>query len=409
MRNQVYKYIGLFLLLFVIGGMVTAKPCLAASAEVTISSSTPEVTVDEKVMVYITIESTTAFGDFEANVTYDNTILEYQGGASVISGSDGFLRVYDMGATDSDNKRKYALEFKALKAGTSKISFEDRAMVYSFDSGLEMSVSSNDLEVNVKAAKTASNNAYLKSLVTNPVNITPAFDKNNLEYSVNVGNEIEQLIITAISEDENAKVSISGNDFLKEGENKVIVTVLAESGDVIEYIIKVFREKTEEAAVTPTIMPSETPGIEENQFEVSEIEGIKYAIYSGSYQLLEPGSEVVIPEGYIKTSMIISGISVTAFEPKDAMVSNFYLIYAKNASGEAGFYQYDKIEKTLQRFVSVTSDQTSSSDTSESSMDTKDYKSNLSKAAVVIALLTVICASLVFVIVRMYIKSKKRK
>lgn len=409
MRNRVYKYIGLFLLLFIIGGMVTAKPCLAASAEVTISSSTPEVTVDEKVMVYITIESTAAFGDFEANVTYDNTILEYQGGASVVSGSDGFLRIYDMGVTDSDNKRKYAIEFKALKVGTSKISFEDRAMVYSFDSGLEMSVSSNDLDINVKAAQTASNNANLKSLVTNPVNITPAFDKNNHEYSVNVGNETEQLIITAISEDQNAKVSISGNDFLKEGENKVIVTVLAESGDVIEYIIKVFREKTEEAAVTPTIMPSETPGLEENQFEVLEIEGIKYAIYSGSYQLLEPGSEVVIPEGYIKTSIIISGTSVTAFEPKDAMVSNFYLIYAKNASGEAGFYQYDKIEKTLQRFVSVTSDQTNSSDTSESGVDTKDYKSNLSKAAAVIALLTVLCASLVFVIVWMYIKSRKEK
>ena len=36
--------------------------------------------------------------------------------------------------------------------------------------------------------------------------------------------------------------------------------------------------------------------------------------------------------------------------PSDA-TPEFYLIYAMNAKGETGFYQYDAVEKTIQRYA----------------------------------------------------------
>ncbi|MDF2944589.1 MAG: hypothetical protein K0S01_3447, partial [Herbinix sp.] len=235
MGNKLKKQIGVFILLFIAGGFVTAKPCLAASAEIEIASEASSITVGDNVYVYITITSNTLFSDFEANLTYDDNILEYQGGASVITGSSGFLKISDMGITEGSNTRKYTLKFEALQVGTSEISFSGPAMVSDFALEREMSVSSNVLTLEVKPTVTASSNANLKSLKINPSILEPIFDKNVFNYNVNVGYETENLIIDALPEDNKASVSISGNDFLKEGENKVIVTVLAESGDIIEY------------------------------------------------------------------------------------------------------------------------------------------------------------------------------
>ena len=404
MNTKKTKWITLFLLLLAAGSFLTEKPCLAASADVQMSADFAEVTVGDNIFVYINIDSDVMFGNFEANLTYDDSILDYMGASSVIKGNSGFLKISDMNVLDGDNSRKYTMKFEALQVGICDITFSGPVKVYDFDTGYEMSVSSSELTLKVKAPETASTNAKLKTLKISPALLSPAFDTSIYEYNVNVGYETEQLIITALPEDKKSTVSITGNDLLTEGENKVVVSVLAESGTVIEYTIKVFREY---APTEATI----SPGATQSTFEITTIGGEKYAVYSGKYKLVIPDSSVIIPEGYQSASLIIEGVKISAFVPNDNKASDFVLIYAMNESGEAGFYQYDKVQKTLQRYVPgnlVSNENTASAQTDETAL-TKGYNANLRKAALVIALLSILCTLMIFISIRLLLKLKGRK
>ncbi|NLP34053.1 MAG: hypothetical protein GX359_02540, partial [Clostridiales bacterium] len=120
---KIEKYIGILIVTLLASLFLTAKPVQAASAEVEISADTNQVTVGEDFFVYIRINSDTMFADFEANLTYDDNLLEYTDGASVITGSSGFLKISDFGLAEGSTNRKYTLKFHALKTGNVEISF----------------------------------------------------------------------------------------------------------------------------------------------------------------------------------------------------------------------------------------------------------------------------------------------
>lgn len=73
-----------------------------------------------------------------------------------------------------------------------------------------------------------SSNAYLSEFRINQPGVTPTFSKTTYNYSVTVGEDVDNLTITAVPEDNKATVEISGNSNLKEGENTVIIKVTAE-------------------------------------------------------------------------------------------------------------------------------------------------------------------------------------
>ncbi len=408
MKNKFFRYIIMALFLIFLGNMITVRPTYAASAEVNLTSDVNEVTVGDKIFVYININSSTQFGNFEANLTYDDDLLEYKKGSSVITGDSGFLRISDMSVTQGDKSRKYTLEFKALEAGVCEISFSGRAIVYDIENEKEMSVSSNILNLSIKAPEKASENANLKSLKISPSQLTPEFSANTYEYSVKVGNETDQLIISALPEDEKATVSVSGNDFLKEGENKIVITVLAESGDVIKYNINVFREVSEE----PNDLEEQEDTLETVQktFDIVTTDEGQYLVYSGKYQLIQPQSDVSIPKGYQESSLTIEGTSIPVYVPIENETSEFILVYVENEYGEKGFYQFDRIEKTLQRY---NLDNVLSTDDQNEDLDqgalTEEYNSNLSKAAIVIALLSAFCILMIIVIIRLLLKQKSSR
>ncbi|MBP1756327.1 MAG: hypothetical protein H6Q59_2725 [Firmicutes bacterium] len=408
MKKRLTRYLAGFLLFLLTSGIVIPATALAASAEVELSADASQITLGDEFFLYVNVTSQTEFGDFEGSVTYDEDILEYQGGARQIKGSDGYLTISDRDNTDGDTKRKYTMKFEATKVGICTIEFADRAIVYELG-GAEMSVSSNTLTINVVAPITASGNAKLKDLKISPSVLKPDFKADVYEYSTEVDAEVVQLVLVAIPEDDKAKVSILGNEALTEGENKITISVLAESGDVIEYNIKAVKAAAPEASVTPggELLPDNIHG----NFEVKKIDGDKFAIYSGQYKLLEPGSDVIVPAGYIRTKMIISDVSVTVFYPEGDMESNYLLTYAENELGEAGFYRYDKIERTLQRYEpGVDKVVNQANDTNMEDLITSEtYRTNLTKAAVVIAVLSGLCALLIVLCIRFLLKSRGYK
>ena len=80
---------------------------------------------------------------------------------------------------------------------------------------------------NNTSSSTASNNANLKSLQLDKEGLTPKFNAKTTTYSIVIGNDINTINVTAVPENPSSKVSISENNNLKEGLNKIEVVVTA--------------------------------------------------------------------------------------------------------------------------------------------------------------------------------------
>lgn len=101
------------------------------------------------------------------------------------------------------------------------------------------SQSNNNNKTNTQTNITKNNNAYLSKLQINQEGLTPNFNKNKTSYAVTVGENINDLKVTATAEDSKSKVAISGNKGLKNGDNKVYITVTAQDGTKKVYTITV--------------------------------------------------------------------------------------------------------------------------------------------------------------------------
>ena len=97
--------------------------------------------------------------------------------------------------------------------------------------------------VNVNRNDNRSSNNNLSSLKVNNGTISPNFNKNTLEYNIEVPYEVSSLKIDATAEDSKSKVNISNNNLISEETVKVKVTVTAENGSSKTYTINAKRGK----------------------------------------------------------------------------------------------------------------------------------------------------------------------
>lgn len=168
------------------------------------------------------------------------------------------------------------LTFKALKDGNTTIKLTD--MIGSMD-GVKLNIINNasiEIEINKETNENQNNNGqtvnftedeeenkpivyfaknevrqeenkevknvvyynnYLAKLEIDGYDIE--FDKNILEYSITVDNDVDSLDITAVAEDQTSTVRIYGNSNFKVGENIVKIIVTASDGSERTYVIKV--------------------------------------------------------------------------------------------------------------------------------------------------------------------------
>lgn len=103
--------------------------------------------------------------------------------------------------------------------------------------------------VRAQAAKkptTKSSNNYLEKLVSHNGALSPDFDKNKTTYYVKVPRDVTSLNLSAIAEDDKAKVEIIGNSGFEIGKTSTVyVKVTAENGEQRIYTINVTRADVE--------------------------------------------------------------------------------------------------------------------------------------------------------------------
>lgn len=109
----------------------------------------------------------------------------------------------------------------------------------------------------------------LKSLEVTPEGLTPAFDPETTTYTLEVTASTEKIDVKATSNDEKAKVTVTGNDALKVGDNAVKITVTAEDETARIYTINVKRPEKSTLALSSlkingcTMSPAFSPEVYE--------------------------------------------------------------------------------------------------------------------------------------------------
>ena len=106
-----------------------------------------------------------------------------------------------------------------------------------------------------KPTGSGANNYLLNALSVEGHTLSPAFSTYTYDYELVVSSETEKVVINATPADSNAKVSGTGVIPLNYGDNKITVTVTAQSGTKRDYTIDISRQQPSSSPenTTPTI------------------------------------------------------------------------------------------------------------------------------------------------------------
>lgn len=358
---------GAMLLVALMGLLLMPGEAQAASATVEFTIGTPEVSTGNEFTVVCRVTSSEVFSDVEMKVLYDASIMEFVSGGNKVSGDDGILQISSTGNEDEVKKRTYSLRFKALKAGVGVIEMGKRVTVKNLE-GDSFSVSANRVTLTVSdpessegttdpAAATPapastgppslSTNNKLKSLRFDCLSMTPKFDTNVLEYTVKVDCDTNLLYFNYVAAHNKAAVRIKNNEELLLGENDVRIVVTAESGDKRVYKLKVIKESESETRVRE----QQEKGKSDITFSVYEKEGSIFIQNQYQFQVVDVKDDSILPSGYVKTSVDLEGKSVTAYTMENDLDNNYLLMYLKGTDTEPVLYQYDRMERTVQRYT----------------------------------------------------------
>lgn len=355
-----------FLCLLVMAGIclfpVTVR---ASSGLVQLTTTTSQVAKGDSLTVVCQVTSEDAFLDASFRISYDASILDFISGGRKVTGGNGMLQIASTGNSDEVTKKTFSLQFMAKKKGTTLIA-PDGSIKVTNKAGSSFSMSSNQLVVTVtkkrKPVATAapskipevtpepvlSKENRLKSLSVSAFDFSPAFTPEGKDYTATVDANTDTLYFTYVPQDEKARVRIQGNENLTTGENMVTVAVTAENGSVNEYKITVTKESQQETETREKEDMGNEPAV---GFSIRKKDDRILLKNSYEFEVLDPKELDSVPAGYIQSAIELEGISVPAFTMEHDLSNNYLLLYLKGPSGDKTLYQYDRTEKTIQKYT----------------------------------------------------------
>lgn len=380
MKKILYSLLGLFMLL------IPTLSANAATLNISLSQSNSKIVVGNYITYTVRLSSSSAIGGTRYSFTYDSSKL------TLISGTPNGLS-YDFHGTEKSIT--YTFKFKAKASGNTTVNFVlNEAIDWDGNNFSYNKTTSKTTQIITQKELEASysKNNYLSSLAVDNYSLSPSFNKNTLEYTLTLENDVRRINVTGNKEDSKASITGLGKHDLAEGLNKIEILVTAQNGSTRTYIINATVKelspivvevdgkkynvvRKEELLTAPNstyesttikIGEEEVPAFtnkkinitlvglkdEEGNIALYKYDNEKYTIYQeiqskGIIIIEAPTQE--IPKKYQKVTLKINEKTVTAYQ-KDTS-SSYYLLYGTNIeNGKTNLYQYDSKENTLQIF-----------------------------------------------------------
>lgn len=368
------------ILSFLIGIMLFMGIDKAYAYTYTITASSSNVTVGSNVTV--TLKTNDVMGFYQ--VTSSNN--------AILAGSYG-------DAIESGGYYTKTFTFTAKSAGTAKIIVSPTSSglnVYSTEAALgsisvPITVSAKYVPQQIYINRTYSDNNNLSKLGIDGYELTPGFNKSTLDYTIELIPGTEKIKVTATAESNVARIRGTGDILVTDGMNTINVKVIAENGNEKTYVIRAHMDEKDPIIVKIdgeeyTVVKKReyikkidgyTEGtVKINDFDIptlhSDITGytlvglkdsngeIKLYLYiseSNEYKNYielsfdKIGLLILEDENskYEKTSLKIGDSNLNAYKYGNS--TEYYLLYGANTTtGNTGYYLYDSVENTVQRF-----------------------------------------------------------
>lgn len=344
MKKWIHTFINIiiFMLLFSVC-LSDGKRAQAASASVSVTAKNNSVVKGEAVYVIITVNSSDEIGGFKGYFSYDNSVLRYVTGGSVISGNDDEFLISDTDREIGTHKIKYVVKFIARATGSTSIELKRPYAVYSYsDNQTEMSVSNIPLNIVVKKKGQMQTQA---PKITQEPKVTEIPVQTKEPEITKEPKKTKKPV--AISDNSNGSYNVKAS--LKNG--SVVLST---------------KEK-----YTVTELPDKT----------------------------------LVPDGFGETAMKIGDKLITVYALESSTDHKFVLIYCKKGDLEPEFYLYDKEELTLMPYAKVQAWYRGNSGNSVVIGDT-DSDTEVQKFKYILAIVIIICLLLVIIIISVYIHFK---
>ena len=255
---KIFKKLLLMLVVMLLPGIVSA-----ATANFSISAAY-QVVVGNNVTVTVTVSSSEPLGGWGFGLSYDKNYLQLSSAPDKAHGTN----IAEAADSSKVKSKQYVFKFKALKSGSTTIQVVS-SEAYGWNDEKDMTVSNGSKKLTLKTQAeieaSYSSDAYLKALGVTNYNITPAFDKKVMDYSLEVENDVEKVTITASKNDGNATVSGAGEKELKEGSNKFAIVVTAQKGNTLTYNLTITRKE---------LNPIEVSADNKKQFIIRKVDDV---------------------------------------------------------------------------------------------------------------------------------------
>ncbi len=303
-------------------------PCVsmivhAASAEVRFSD--PSTTVGAEVEVAIRVTSSADIVSLNLTLAYDTDKLRFISGDSATGGSGTIT----MNCTGESIEDGFTLKFQALAEGTGKVTISQSSGTDTSGSGLDITEGNSAVTIGPG----------------DPSLIQPEEgDVSGGGAAVANGPQVEidgvQYIVTNDFSDALIPEGFSRGEMILEGATCQVATQPV--SNVSAFYL------TPAAGGEPEFFLYDGDKGSFLPFESVSISSDRYII------LLRDDGSVNLPKRYQETVLTLNGKEFPAWQDVD--MAEYYVLYALNADGQKGMYQYDTVDKTYQRYVEHTAE-----------------------------------------------------
>ena len=203
---------------------------------ITIAGATLNINETKTLDVTVSSGIRSADGDISAA---DPSCIEVVSVTST-NGSGNYFNDLTMSANDLSTVARVTI--KGLKGCTTTLKVTNASLSTRTNEQSGLTFTSGTIRVNGDAS-TKSSDAALSALTVSKGTLTPAFDPDTREYSVEVENDVDSININATKSDSKATLTGDGNKSLSVGSNRIEVKVVAEDGTTSRsYIVNVTRK-----------------------------------------------------------------------------------------------------------------------------------------------------------------------
>lgn len=238
--------------------------------------------------------------------------------------TSGCTQSFADATSNANNTTKY-LSVTCKATGEGVINFTVTGDATSQDGSTTMINASKSVSVNPPREKDTNN--YLKSIGVTGYTLTPEFNKDVMEYSVEVPNTVDKVTLEASPESGYANISGIGEVEVNEGANVFEIKVTSETG--AERIYKV-------------------------NVNVKDENPINVSIGDANYTIMKNVKNVEAPATYEATTVKIEDMDIPAFYSE---VTDFTLVAVKNQTGDVSFAIYNEEKNTYTLYNENVSDQ----------------------------------------------------